>query len=175
MLKDPRYPIGKFDKEVNVTTELRDEFIKTLETLPSLLRKEVESLNSNQLNTPYREGGWTIRQLVHHIPDSHVNAYIRFKLALTEDNPKIKTYKEHLWAELSDTFTTPVVISLDLLAAVHYRWVALLRSMTDIQFERQLQHPEWGNVSLNTMLALYDWHSRHHLAHLTELKKKMGW
>ncbi|HCY75413.1 MAG TPA: putative metal-dependent hydrolase [Ignavibacteriales bacterium] len=175
MQKDPRYPIGRFDRNINITREMRSDFIKTIETLPSQLKKEVENLSPQQLDTPYRDGGWTIRQVVHHIPDSHVNSYVRFKLALTEDNPQIKTYEEHLWAELPDTFNTPIEISLQLLDSVHKRWAILLRSLTDEQFEKTFQHPEWGNITLRKTLALYAWHSKHHLAHITELKKKMGW
>ena len=151
------------------------EFINTIETLPSQLRKEVENLSQQQLDTPYRDGGWTIRQVVHHIPDSHINSYVRFKLALTEDNPQIKTYEEHLWAELQDTFKTPIDVSLNLLESLHKRWAILLRSLTDEQFEKTFQHPEWENITLSETLALYAWHSKHHLAHITELKKKMGW
>ncbi len=175
MQKDPRYPIGKFNKNINVTKEMRREFINTIEALPSLLRKEVENLSQEQLDTPYRDGGWTIRQVVHHLPDSHINSYVRFKLALTEDNPKIKTYDEHLWAELQDSFKTPVEVSLNLLESLHKRWAILLNSLTDEQFEKTFQHPEWGNITLTKTLALYTWHCRHHLAHITELKKKMGW
>jgi len=140
-----------------------------------LLRKEVENLSDEQLNTPYREGGWTIRQVVHHLPDSHLNSYVRFKLALTEDNPKVKTYEEHLWAELKDTFETPIEVSLNLINSLHKRWVVLLKSLSDEQFERTFNHPEWGNIPLDKTLALYAWHSRHHLAHITELKKRMNW
>jgi uncharacterized damage-inducible protein DinB len=175
MQKEPRYPIGKFDKAIIVTKEMRNDFIKTIESLPALLRKEVENLSQQQLDTPYRDGGWTIRQVVHHLPDSHINSYARFKLALTEDNPQIKTYVEHLWAELPDTFNTPIEVSLNLLEAVHTRWTILLRLLTDEKYASTFQHPEWGNISLSTTLALYAWHSKHHLAHITELKKKMGW
>jgi uncharacterized damage-inducible protein DinB len=175
MQKDPRYPIGKFNKNITVTKEMRSDFINTIETLPSQLRKEVENLSQQQLDTPYRNGGWTIRQVVHHLPDSHINSYVRFKLALTEDNPAIKTYEEHLWAELPDTFKTPIDVSLNLLESLHTRWVILLRSLTDEQYEKTFQHPEWNKITLSTVLALYAWHSKHHLAHITELKKKMGW
>jgi len=175
MQKGPCYPIGRFDHSINVTKELRSEFIKTIESLPYLLRKEVENLSDEQLNTPYREGGWTIRQVVHHLPDSHLNSYVRFKLALTEDNPKVKTYEEHLWAELKDTFETPIEVSLNLINSLHKRWVVLLKSLSDEQFERTFNHPEWGNIPLDKTLALYAWHSRHHLAHITELKKRMNW
>ena len=175
MQKDPRYPIGKFDHNITVTKEMRSDFIKTIETLPSWLSKEVENLSQQQLDTPYRDGGWTIRQVVHHLPDSHINSYVRFKLALTEDNPAIKTYEEHLWAELPDTFRTPIDVSLNLLESLHARWAILLRSLTDEQFEKTFQHPEWGKITLSKTLVLYAWHSKHHLAHITELKKKMGW
>ena len=175
MQKDPRYPIGKFDKSITVTKEMRREFFNTIESLPSRLRNEVENLTQQQLDTPYRDGGWTVRQVIHHLPDSHINSYVRFKLALTEDNPKIKTYEEHVWAELQDTFKTPIEVSLNLLESLHRRWAILLRSLKDEQFERTFQHPEWGNISLSKTLALYAWHSKHHLAHITELKKQMGW
>ena len=175
MQADPRYPIGKFEKNISVTNEMRNEFINTIETLPSQLRKEVENLSQQQLDTPYRDGGWTVRQVIHHLPDSHLNSYVRFKLALTEDNPKIKTYEEHLWAELQDSFKTPVEVSLNLLETLHARWAILLNSLTDEQFDKTFQHPEWGNITLTKTLALYAWHSKHHLAHITELKKKMGW
>lgn len=175
MQTDPRYPIGRFDRNINVTKEMRKDFIKTIDELPAQLRKEVENLSQQQLDTPYRDGGWTVRQVVHHIPDSHLNAYIRFKLALTEDNPAIKTYEEHLWAELQDTFTTPIEVSLNLLESLHKRWAVLLKSLTDSQFEKTFQHPEWGKITLSKTLALYAWHSRHHLAHITELKKRMDW
>jgi uncharacterized damage-inducible protein DinB len=175
MQKDPRYPIGKFNHNILVTKEMRSEFINVIESLPSSLRKEVENLTEEQLNTPYREGGWTIRKVVHHIPDSHLNSYVRFKLALTEDNPDIKTYEEHLWAELKDSSETPISVSLNLLESLHKRWVILLKSLSGEQFKRTFQHPEWGNISLSKTLALYAWHSKHHLAHITELKKQMKW
>ena len=175
MHTDPRYPIGKFDKNIIVTSEMRNEFINTIEELSAELRKEVEPLNDEQLNTRYRDGGWTVKQVVHHLPDSHLNSYVRFKLALTEDNPTIKTYEEHLWAELKDSFETPVSVSLTLLESLHARWAILLRSLSDDEFNKTIQHPEWGNISLSTMLAMYAWHCKHHLAHITELKKRMGW
>ena len=175
MQKDPRYPIGRFDSNINVTKEMRSDFINTIEALPTLLRKEVENLSEKQLDTPYRDGGWTVRQVLHHLPDSHLNAYVRFKLALTEDHPLIKTYEEPLWAELPDTFKTPINVSLNLLESLHTRWAILLRLLTDEQYEKTFQHPEWEKITLSTTLALYDWHSKHHLAHITELKKKMGW
>ncbi len=175
MQKDPRYPIGKFDKNINVTKDMRREFINTIEALPSLLRKEVENLSREQLDTPYRDGGWTIRQVVYPLPDSYINSYVRFKLALTEDNPNIKTYEKHLWVELQDSFKTPVEVSLNLLESLHKRWAILLNLLMDEQFKKTFQHPEWGNITLSKTLALYAWHSKHHLAHITELKKKLGW
>ncbi|MBK7629293.1 MAG: bacillithiol transferase BstA [Ignavibacteriales bacterium] len=173
--KDPSYPIGKFDRNIIVTKEMQNKFIKTIESLPELLRKEVENLSVQQLDTPYRDGGWTVRQVIHHLPDSHLIAYVRFKLALTEDNPKIKSYEEQLWAELKDIFETPIELSLTLLDLLHNRWVILISSLTDEQFERTMQYPDWGNITVSKTLALYAWHSKHHLAHITELKKKMGW
>ncbi|MBK7381463.1 MAG: putative metal-dependent hydrolase [Ignavibacteriales bacterium] len=175
MNHDMRYPIGRFDRNIIVTKDMRREFINTIASLPVQLRKEVENLTQQQLDTPYREGGWTVRQVIHHIPDSHLNAYVRFKLALTEDNPGIKTYKENLWAELMDTFQTPIEIPLTLLESLHIKWVVLLNSITDEQFERTCFHPEWEEISLSKLLALYAWHSKHHLAHITELKKRMKW
>jgi hypothetical protein len=175
MNQDPRYPIGRFDRNITVTKDMRREFINTIASLPVQLRKEVEKLTQQQLDTPYREGGWTVRQVIHHIPDSHLNAYIRFKLALTEDNPAIKTYKENLWAELMDTVQTPIEIPLTLLESLHIKWVVLLNSMTDEQFERTCFHPDWKEIRLSKMLALYAWHSKHHLAHITELKTRMKW
>lgn len=175
MNQDQRYPIGRFDRNIIVTKDNRSEFINTIAALPAHLKKEVENLTQQQLDTPYREGGWTVRQVIHHIPDSHLNAYIRFKLALTEDNPAIKTYKENLWAELMDTFETSIEIPLTLLESLHIKWVALLNSMTDEQFERTCVHPEWKEINLSKLLALYAWHSNHHLAHITELKKRMKW
>ena len=175
MQADPRYPIGRFDRKTNVTKEMHGDFIKIIKALPSQLRKEVEDLSQYQLDTPYRDGGWTIRQVIHHLADSHINSYVRFKLALTEDNPQIKTYEEHLWAELPDTFNTPIEVSLQLLDSLHIRWAILLNELTDRQFERTFQHPDWGNITLNKTTALYAWHSKHHLAHITELKKRMGW
>ncbi len=134
MQKDSRYPIGKFDRNIIVTKELRSDFIKTIESLPALLRKEVEKFSNQQLDTPYREGGWTLRQVIHHLPDSHLNAYVRFKLALTEDNPQIKTYEEHLWAELKDTFETPIEVSLNLLRSASKRFNETSIGVSNVSF-----------------------------------------
>lgn len=172
---DPRYPIGKFQRDVEPTPERRREWIDAIAETPARFRAAVQGLSDEQLDTPYRDGGWTVRQLAHHVPDSHMNALIRFKLGLTEDNPLIKTYDEALWAELGDVRATPLETSLATLELVHERWVHLLRSITDEQWARTIQHPEWGPMRLETMLALYAWHGRHHVAHVTRLRERMGW
>ena len=133
------------------------------------------SLNDAQLDTPYREGGWTVRQVVHHVPDSHMNAYVRWKLALTEDQPTIKPYEEARWAELADTKSTPIDVSLALLDSLHDRWVRLLRSVKDSDFARTFRHPDHGVRTLDWMLLLYQWHGKHHTAHITQLRKQRGW
>ena len=145
------------------------------EETPEKLRAAVQDLNEEQLDTPYRPGGWTIRQVIHHLPDSHMNSYVRFKLALTENTPAIKTYDEAKWAELDDSKDTPVEVSLNLLESLHKRWVVLLRSMSEKDFHRSVNHPEWGEIKLDRMLALYSWHCRHHLAHITTLRQRKGW
>lgn len=174
-MNDPRYPIGKASLKPELSDTERREAIDTIAAVPANLRAAVAGLGEEQLDTPYRDGGWTVRQLVHHVPDSHVNAYIRFKLALTEDTPTIKTYAEDRWAKLADTKTTPVEVSLTLLEAVHRRWDDLLRSLGPEDFQRPLNHPENGRMTLDQMLGLYSWHGRHHVAHVTELRKRMGW
>lgn len=170
---DPRYPIGA-DPE-SITAADIPRHIASLAALPENLRSAVYGLSDAQLDTPYREGGWTVRQLVHHIADSHMNAYIRTRLALTEDWPMIKPYDEKLWAELADCRALPASVSLDLLDPLHRRWVALLESLSEKDWQRGYQHPERGRTSLLQMLALYEWHSRHHVAHITELRKNRGW
>ena len=178
-MEDLRYPIGKFawvapenDEEM---AKRRAQAIEALATLPTNFSRAVDGLTPEQLDTPYRPEGWTVRQLVHHVPDSHANAYVRFKLALTEYEPAIKTYKEDMWAKLPDTATTPTEVSLQLLSALHTRWVTLLRAMDSSDFARTLRHPEMGVLDLNRMLALYAWHSEHHTAHITKLRERMGW
>jgi len=146
-----------------------------LRLLPGDLRAAVSGLSDAQFDTPYREGGWTVRQVVHHVPESHMNAYIRFKLALTEEQPQIKPYKEAAWANLPDNNITPIEVSLQLLAALHSRWVDVLQTMRPSDFGRTLYHPERGVVTLDRMLAMYAWHSAHHLAHITSLRERMGW
>jgi uncharacterized damage-inducible protein DinB len=173
-LDDLRYPIGKFRSPAASTPESRAANIETLRLLPERLRAAIKGLSDAQLDTPYREGGWTVRQVVHHLADSHANSYIRFKLALTEDSPTIKPYDEAAWARLPDSHI-PVEPSLDFVAGVHARLVALLESMTDEDFQRSFNHPERGPMTLGTNLALYDWHSRHHTAHITKLRERMGW
>jgi hypothetical protein len=172
---DLRYPVGKFRFEGQLTDELREEFIKIIAHTPAKLRAAVEGLTSEQLNTPYRPGGWTVRQVVHHIPDSHMNAFMRFRWALTEHDPTIKTYDEALWAELVDSQSAPPEISLTLLEALHQRWVILLNGMTPEAYKRTLVHPEHGKVDLQTMLAMYAWHGRHHEGHIKALRERMGW
>lgn len=172
---DPRYPVGKFSRNVEGTPERRGEWIEAIAETPARFRAAVDGLSDEQLDTPYREGGWTVRQLAHHLPDSHMNAYIRFKLGLTEENPTIKTYDEARWAELDDSRATPVETSLTTLELLHQRWVNLLRSITDEQWARTIQHPEWGPLRLDTILAMYAWHGRHHVAHVTGLRERMGW
>jgi hypothetical protein len=173
---DPRFPIGRFRRpEAPLDEAERRRAIETIAGTPTKLRKAVAGLTDRQLDTPYRDGGWTVRQVTHHVPDSHMNAYIRFKLALTEDEPTIKPYDEARWAELSDTRDTPVETSLVLLEQVHDRWVRLLRAMSADDFARRLRHPEMGVQRLDQVLALYAWHGPHHLGHITRLRERMGW
>ena len=174
MAEDLRYPIGKFDRDVEVTPESIEGFIQTISELPKKLRSTVEWLSEEQQDVPYREGGWSSKQVVHHVADSHINSFCRFKLALTEDNPTIRPYFEDRWAELADS-KLPIWCSLDLIEATHYRWTELLRSMSEEDFDRKLNHPESGEWTLGEMLALYDWHSKHHTAQIAELKRRNGW
>ena len=172
---DPRYPVGKFVWPKKVTEDDRKQFIAQIEEAPARLRAAVAGLSDAQLDTPYREGGWTVRQVVHHLPDSHLNAYLRFKLALTEDEPTIKPYEQQLWAELPDGKSAPIEMSLQLLEWLHRRWVLVLNSMKPEDFARTFNHPELGVVTLERNLAAYAWHGRHHVAHITELRKAKGW
>jgi hypothetical protein len=174
-MADQRFPIGKFHYEGPPSEDQRRKFIGEIEHTPAAIRAAVLGLSPEQLDTPYREGGWNVRQVVHHVPESHMNAYIRFKLALTEDEPTIKPYAEDRWARLADVQTTPVEISLALLENLHVRWVVLLRSLREEDWKRTFKHPEIGLVSLEKNLAIYAWHGRHHTAHITELRKRMKW
>ncbi len=174
-MSDPRFPIGKFHYEGQVSEQQKQAFLSDIAQTPANLRAAVRGLAESQLETPYRSGGWTVRQVVHHVPDSHMNAYVRFKLALTEDDPTIKPYAEDRWAELSDTKATPVEVSLTLLDSLHDRWARLLRSLTSDDWKRTFRHPELGSMTLEKTLALYAWHGKHHVAHITELRKQMSW
>ncbi|HMG33520.1 MAG TPA: putative metal-dependent hydrolase [Blastocatellia bacterium] len=174
-MTDLRFPIGKAQLERDLTGARRRELIDQIAAAPENLRKAVLGLKEEQLDTEYRPGGWTVRQVVHHVPDSHLNSYIRFKLALTEDEPTIKPYDEAAWAELLEARTAPPEISLGLLDALHQRWVLLLREMSSGDYQRTLRHPEIGQLSLNEVLCIYAWHGRHHTAHITALRDRMGW
>ena len=173
-LEDLRYPIGRFTPPLSSDQTTRSGQIETLRLLPERLHAAIRELTNVQLDTPYREGGWTVRQLVHHFADSHANAYVRYKLALTEDWPTIKPYDEAAWARLADS-RLPIDGSLAMIAAMHERWVALLESMSDADFQRGYNHPENGRQDLATVLALYAWHSRHHTAHITNLRSRQNW
>ncbi|MGH9587804.1 MAG: YfiT family bacillithiol transferase [Acidobacteriaceae bacterium] len=172
---DPRYPIGPHPSPESVDVARVSEYIAGIAALPENLRSAVEDLSGAQLDTPYREGGWTVRQVVHHVADSHMHAYLRMKLALTESWPVIAPYKEKLWAEMPDSRTLPVEVSLELLEPLHRRWVAMLKAIPAGDWERGYTHPERGRVTLLQAAALYDWHSRHHVAHVMELRKSRGW
>jgi uncharacterized damage-inducible protein DinB len=172
---DSRYPIGKFQQPLEATPALRQQAIEIIAEAPSKLRAAVEGLSPAQLDTPYREGGWTVRQVVHHVPDSHLNAYVRLRLALTEEQPTIKPYEENAWAQLPDAKTGPIEMSLSLLAALHDRWVQLWHSLTADQFGRVFVHPQHGPRTVDWLVFLYAWHGRHHTAHITELRKQRGW
>jgi len=171
---DLRYPIGHWQSVDRPTTEERAAFIEAIAALPGELRAAVDGLDDTRLDTPYRPEGWTVRQVVHHVPDSHLNSYIRFKWGLTEDAPTIKTYEEGLWAELPDS-RGAIGVSLDLLEALHARWVGLLRALTEADYSREITHPEHGRMTLGRLLSLYAWHSKHHLAHVTSLRARSGW
>jgi uncharacterized damage-inducible protein DinB len=172
---DPRYPIGKFELPKDVTPELRQAAIDEIAGTPAKVRAAVAGLSDAQLDTPYREGGWTVRQVVHHLADSHINAYVRCRLALTETQPTMKPYEESAWANLEDARRAPVEVSLELIEPLHERWVRLLRSMKTEQYARTLLHPEHGVKNLDWLLFLYSWHGKHHTAHITELRKQKGW
>jgi uncharacterized damage-inducible protein DinB len=172
---DLRYPIGPFAMEHEpLSEEQRRSFIDQIAETPQRLAEAVAGLSPERLDTPYRPGGWTARQVAHHIPDSHINAYCRVKLALTEAEPTIQTYEESEWAKLPDTAATPVAVSLELLDALHRRWVTLLRSLGGSDFRRTARHPSWGLITVDFLVAQYAWHGRHHVAHITSLRERMG-
>ncbi len=174
MTVDLSYPVGRFDRTATWTAASRAAAINDIAALPARMRDAVAGLGDAQLDTAYRPGGWTVRQLVHHVADSHMNGYIRLKLGLTEDNPHIKPYEQDAWAALPDS-RLPVAPSLSILDAVHQRWTVLWRATTDAQFTRTFIHPELGPLTLETHLHLYAWHSRHHVAHVIGLRQREGW
>ena len=171
---DLRYPIGRFERPGPATPEQRKERIDTIAAAPSRYREAVRGLSNEQIDTPYRPEDWSVRQVVHHVADSHMNSFIRFRLALTENEPPVKPYDEAKWALLADAME-PVEVSLQLIDALHHRWVVMLRAMSDADFRRTLRHPEIGTIDLDFLLALYAWHSRHHEAHITGLRDRSGW
>ncbi|MDM5239413.1 metal-dependent hydrolase [Bacillus cereus] len=173
-MNDLRYPIGQFTYKHPITEEMIDTWIQEIEDLPNELTKAIKDLDQKQLDTPYRVGGWTVRQVVHHVVDSHMNSYIRFKLALTEKNPTIKPYKEEKWAELPDS-KLPVDVSLVMLDSLHKRWVNLLYSLEPTDLEKTFNHPDSGETKLAAAIGLYAWHGRHHTAHITSLRKRLNW
>jgi hypothetical protein len=171
---DLRFPIGDFQNVKSMTDAERRAAIESIAGAPARLRAAVQGLTEEQIDTQYRPGGWTVRQVVHHVPDSHMNGYIRLKWTLTEDSPKIKGYNQETWAELPDS-RGPVEVSLRILEAVHERWVRLLRAMAPGDFDRTFIHPDHGAMTIDGLLALYEWHGRHHAAHVTSLRERMGW
>lgn len=174
-MDDSRYPVGKFEFQEPITEDLRYEWMADIAEAASHLREAVNGLSAEQLDTPYRAGGWSLRQVVHHLFDSHANAYMRFKLGLTEDEPTIKPFDEARWAELEDSRTAPVILSLQLLDGLHRRWVLLMQSLDEEQWKRTIRHPERGILSLEKLLAMYAWHSRHHVAQIIGLRRRMNW
>jgi hypothetical protein len=174
-MTDLRYPIGKLAYDGPLTAAQKEDALNNIAQTPERLRAAVKGLSDAQLDTPYRPDGWTVRQVVHHVPDSHMNAYVRYKLALTENDPAIKTYAEDRWAELADTKATPIEVSLILLDSLHNRWVRLLRALGPEDWKRTFRHPELGLVTLDKSLAIYSWHGRHHIAHITSLRTRESW
>lgn len=174
-MADPRYPVGKFERKGALSPAERTQKIESLAAAPAKFRAAIAGLDNAQLDTPYRDGGWTVRQVIHHLADSHLNSSIRFRMALTENEPTITAYNEKLWAELSDARTAPVEISLAMLDALHNRWVLLLKSFGPADFAKTFRHPEHGAMSLDDALSLYEWHGRHHAAHITSLRAAKNW
>jgi hypothetical protein len=174
-MDDLRYPVGKLTYDNDITPGKRTAWIRQIAETPAAMRSALRGLTDTQLDTPYRPGGWSLRQVAHHVPDSHMNAFIRFKLALTEDNPTIKPYNEAEWAKLADVKLTPIETSLVILDAVHRRWVVLLEALQPEDFARPLTHPENGPMTIDTLLQMYAWHGRHHVAHITSLRGREHW
>ncbi|MEO8380174.1 MAG: YfiT family bacillithiol transferase [Acidobacteriota bacterium] len=173
---DPSYPIGKFQRRESLQPEERRDLIDEIAAAPAHLREAVRGLSESQLDTPYREGGWTVRQVVHHVPESHLNAYCRLKLALTEEVPTIRPYDEAAWAATAEVNSTPIEASLTLLESLHVRWTILFRALSEEDFQRTFRHPEHaGTPTIDWLVALYAWHGRHHVAHITSLRERMGW
>jgi uncharacterized damage-inducible protein DinB len=172
---DPRYPIGKYEQPKDVTPAARKQAIEEIAAAPAKMRAAVKGLNDAQLDTAYREGGWTARQVVHHVADSHLNAYVRLRLALTENEPTIKPYAEGSWAELPDAKSAPVEVSLAMMDSLHDRWVRLLRTLSDGDYAKTFRHPEHGVRTVDWLLFLYTWHGKHHTAHITQLRQAKGW
>lgn len=176
MSNDPRYPIGPFQRRDELSDGERRAMLDDIAATPAKMRAAVAGLTEEQLDTPYRDGGWTLRQVVHHVPDSHLNAYCRLKLALTEDVPTIRPYDESTWAKLDDSRLTPIEVSLTLLESLHARWMTLFRSMKPEDFRRTFRHPEQeGTLTLDWLVAMYAWHGKHHTGHITSLRERMGW
>ena len=175
-MTDERFPIGRFEPRGRaLEPDERAALIDAIAAHPANMRAAVDGLDDAQLDTPYREGGWTVRQVVHHVVDSHINSYVRFKLAVTEDEPEIITYEQAEWAELPDAKSAPVGGSLALLDALHARWVSFLRALTAEQFRRPLRHPDWGRITVDLLLEIYGWHCAHHERHITRLRERRGW
>jgi uncharacterized damage-inducible protein DinB len=174
-MEDLRFPIGKWRYDGSPSEQQKQALVEEIAQAPANLRAAIKGLSDTQLDTEYRPGGWTVRQVIHHMPDSHLNAYVRFKLALTEDDPTIKPYAEDRWAELADTKTTPVEVSLTLFDSLHHRWVRLMRSLSAEEWKRTFRHPDLGPMTLEKTLTLYAWHGPHHVAHITQLRKRMSW
>jgi uncharacterized damage-inducible protein DinB len=176
MTDDPRYPVGKFNRPSSaLTADERLSLITQIAATPARMREAVAGLTESQLDTPYRDGGWTVRQVVHHVPDSHMNAYTRVKLALTEEQPTIKPYDEAAWAKLNDVRDTPIETSLVLLETLHQRFDTILRALTDADCARTLLHPDMGVMTLDDVIGMYAWHGRHHVGHITSLRARSGW
>ena len=174
-LEKLKYPIGRYQVEDNINKSSIENWIKEIESLPQRLSDAVKELKLDQLQTPYRPDGWTVQQVVHHIADSHMNAYIRFKLTLTENKPIVKPYDEKLWAEFPDSKMVDINVSLDLIKALHKRWTTLLKQLTATELEKEFLHPESGMKKLNETICHYAWHGKHHLAQITSLKQRMNW